>query len=93
MTKGLEVRRLQAGLALHSVNDIQARRQAERPNETFKSDDIGRILTGKGVIILESIGERLEEILNSDDVRRMRMGKSVIVIEGRVYKYPLISSL
>ena len=57
MTKGLEARRLQAGLALHAVNDIQARRQAERPNETFKSDDIGRIMTGKGAIILESIGE------------------------------------
>ena len=65
----------------------------ERPNETSNSDDIRRTMTGKGVIILESIRERLEEILNSDDVRQMRMGKNVIVIEGRVYKYPLISSL
>ena len=55
--------------SLRAINVTQAWRQAERPNGTFESDDIRRIMTGRGVIVPGSNGERLEEILNSDDVR------------------------
>ena len=57
----------QAGL--RGVNVTQAWRKAEIPNGTFESDDIRRMMTGKGVIVLVSVGERLEEIFDSDHVR------------------------
>ena len=79
-TRGAKV----AGQAgLRAVNVTQAWRQVERPNETSNSDDIRRTMTGKGVIVLVSIGKRLEEIFDSDEVRWISMDKSVILIECR----------